>query len=373
MIGRVLAGAVAALTIVGVTATPAVADTTRDQQWYLADLRIAEAHQVTKGAGVIVALIDSGVDPVHPDLAGALLPGLDTTDSNLAGRNGTEDTDGHGTGMAGIIGGRGRGSGSGVLGIAPAAKILPISAAGTGLKSSAYMTEAVDFAIAQHAGVINMSFNRDDDDVMHEAIRKAQAADIVLVAGSGNNDDIGKGLDKYPAKYPEVLSVGAYGKDRKIASISVAGPYVDLAAPGDQIISTDVGGGYQVTSGTSDATAMVSGAAALLRAKYPDMSAAEVVHRLTVTADDAGAEGRDDTYGYGLLNVVKALTADVAPLPASVAPTEGAAQDGPADASTSDDLPEPVNVLVPALIVAGVVLLGGVLVVLVMARRRRSG
>ncbi|MFD0520298.1 type VII secretion-associated serine protease mycosin [Paractinoplanes durhamensis] len=359
------------------TAAPALADSTRDQQWYLTDLKIAEAHKITKGAGVIVALIDSGVDPKHPDLAGALLPGLDTTESNLAGREGTEDTDGHGTGMAGIIAGRGHGAGAGVLGIAPAAKILPIATGGTGFQSSSFMTKAVDFAIKQHAGVINMSFGGADDDTVHDAIRKAQAADIVLVAAAGNDNSIGNTAGQYPGRYPEVLAVGAYGKDRKIASISITGPHVDLVAPGDQIMSTSIfDRGYEVSGGTSDATAMVSGAAALLRAKYPDMSAAEVVHRLTATADDAGPAGRDDTYGNGLLDVVKALTADVAPLPAagaSAAPSDDAAQAAPPAASDSDDLPEPVGVLVPALIVAGVVLLIGVVVVVFMMRRRRSG
>ncbi|MEU4241998.1 type VII secretion-associated serine protease mycosin [Actinoplanes sp. NPDC026619] len=371
MIGRVLAGAAAALTLVGVTAAPAVADTTRDRQWYLTDLKIAEAQQISRGQGVIVAVIDSGVDPDHPDLAGALLPGIDTTDSNLAGRSGTEDLDGHGTAMAGLIAGRGHGSGAGVLGIAPAAKILPIVSPADSLTSSTFMTKAVDFAIQQHASVINMSFIKADDDVLHEAIRKAQAADIVLVAGSGNNNDKSKDVDKYPAKYPEVLAVGAYGKDRKIAPISVTGSYVDLTAPGEQIVSTGKDGDYQVSDGTSDATAIVSGAAALLRAKYPEMSAAEVVHRLTATADDAGADGRDDTYGYGLLNVVKALTADVAPLPAAGA-SGGAIQAAP-PASSDDDLPKPVGVLVPALIVVGLVLLAGVVVVALVMRRRRAG
>lgn len=368
MIERLLAGAMAALLSTVVAATPAYADTTRDRQWYLGDLKIAEAQRITKGAGVTVALIDSGVDSHHPDLAGAVLPGLDTTDSNLSRRSGTEDVDGHGTAMAGLIAGRGHGSGAGVLGIAPAAKLLPIATGGTGLSSSAYMTKAVDFAIQQHAGVINMSFGRGDDPTLHKAIRKAAAADIVLVAAAGNDSALGNAAGQFPGRYPEVLAVGAYGKDRKIAPISITGPHVGLAAPGDQIISTAMGnGGYEVTTGTSDATAIVSGAAALVRAKYPNLSAAEVVHRLTATADDAGPVGRDDTYGYGLLNVVEALTADVAPLPAG-----GASGAGPrAVEPGSGDLPKPVGVLVPALIVGGLVLLvGGGAVLMVMRRRR---
>jgi type VII secretion-associated serine protease mycosin len=370
MIRRVLAGAAVACTILGTTGAPALADMTRDRQWYLTDLRIAEAHRITKGAGVTVALIDSGVDPDHPDLAGALLPGLSTVESNLSGVKGTDDVDGHGTTMAGIIAGRGHGSGAGVIGIAPAAKILPIAIGGTALKPSSYVVEAVDFAIQKHAGVINMSFGGAEDEAVHAAIRKAQAADIVMIAAAGNDDAVGNSAGQYPGRYQEVLTVGAYGENRKIASISITGPHVDLAAPGDKIMSTTMGhAGYELSTGTSDATAIVSGAAALLRAKYPDMSAAEVVHRLTATADDAGVAGRDDTYGYGLLNVVKALTADVSPLPSGGASAGGATRAAP----PADDLPEPVGVVVPVLIGGGLVLLVGVIVAVVVVRRRRAG
>ncbi|GIE08975.1 type VII secretion-associated serine protease [Paractinoplanes ferrugineus] len=365
-----MAGAAVALTMVAVTGAPAMADTTRDRQWYLGDLKVAEAHKITKGAGVTVALIDTGVDPDHPDLADALLPGLNTVESDLSGTKGTEDVDGHGTAMAGIVAGRGHGSGAGVLGIAPAAKILPIATGGSGFKPSSYIAKAVDFAIQRHVGVINMSFGGADDETVHAAIRKAQAADIVLVAAAGNDDAIGNSAGQYPGRYLEVLAVGAYGKDRKIASISIVGPHVDLAAPGGQIMSTAKGGGYEVSGGTSDATAIVSGAAALVRAKFPGLSAAEVVHRLTATADDAGPAGRDDAYGYGLLNVVKALTADVAPLPsggvASAVPTQAA----PPVGAESDGLPKPVGVLVPALIGGGLVLLGGVAAAVFWVRRR---
>jgi type VII secretion-associated serine protease mycosin len=368
MIRRLIVGATVAVAMVTATGMPALADATRDRQWYLTDLKVAQAQKITKGEGVVVALVDSGVDPDHPDLAGALLPGLSTVESNLSGRKGTDDVDGHGTAMAGIIAGRGHGSGAGVLGMAPAAKILPIATGGTGLKPSSYIAKAVDFAIQKHAAVINMSFGGADDETLHAAIRKAQAADIVVVAAAGNDDAVGNSAGQFPGRYPEVLAVGAYGKDRKIASISITGPHVDLVAPGDQIQSTAMGdGGYEITTGTSDATAIVSGAAALVRAKYPNLSAAEVVHRLTATADDAGPVGRDDTYGYGLLNVVEALTADVAPLPAG-----GASEAGPQAAEPgSGDLPKPVGVLVPALIVGGLVLLVGVGAVLMVMRRRR--
>lgn len=371
MIGRALTGAVTALALVGVTAVPAAADTARNRQWYLTDLNIAKVHQITRGAGSTVALIDTGVDAKHRDLKGAVLPGRSTLNNQWADSTGREDPEGHGTNMAGIIAGRGHGSGDGVLGIAPAAKILPISAPINGYSSSSFMTKAIDFAIAQHAGVINMSFGSPGDETMHAAIRKAQAADIVLVGTSGNRGDPGD----YPGKYPEVLTVGAYGQNHKIASFSITGPQVDLAAPGDQIVTTSHGPTeYDIGNGTSEAAAMVSGAAALIRAEYPKMSAAEVVHRLTATADDAGSAGRDNTYGHGRLNIVKALTADVAPLPAASAPANETAAVVPSPTSALDtsDLPKAASPLLLAVILAGLVLFAGAIVVAALLWRRRQ-
>ncbi|BFU44061.1 S8 family serine peptidase [Krasilnikovia sp. MM14-A1004] len=371
MIGRFAAGAATALVLIGVSGAPAAADSIRDRQWHLSDLRITEAHRITRGAGVVVAVIDTGVDAKHRDLAGAVLPGYNTVSGRFEDPTGRKDVVGHGTEMAGLIAGRGHGSGAGVLGIAPASSILPIDSPVGGL-GGAFLPEAVDFAIAHHAGVINMSFGGPERDEDHEAIRKALAHDIVVVAASGNRDAEG---EDYPGLYPEVLTVGAYGADRRIADFSVTGPQVDLVAPGDHLATTTVSkSGYGLGSGTSEATAVVSGAAALIRAKYPTMSAAEVVHRLTATADDAGAPGRDDTYGYGRLNVVRALTADVAPLPAVPAsPSGGAAPADPARASKVDtrDLPRAANPLVPALIAGGILLAGAAVLAGVFRRRRR--
>ncbi|RZU48666.1 type VII secretion-associated serine protease mycosin [Krasilnikovia cinnamomea] len=380
MIRRIAAGAVTALVLIGVSPAPAAADRVRDAQWHLSDLKIAEAHRITRGEGVVVALIDTGVDAKHRDLAGAVLPGHNTRRGKYAGDpTGRDDSDGHGTEMAGLIAGRGHGSGAGVLGIAPAAKLLPISTQ-IGSWGNVDLKGAVDFAIAHRAGVINMSFGGPDDEAKHEAIRTALAHDIVVVAASGNR---GQGGGDYPGMYPEVLTVGAYSANRKIAEFSVTGPQVDLVAPGDRLVTTGISeSGYRRVDGTSESTAVVSGAAALIRAKYPRMSAAEVVHRLTATADDAGAPGRDDTYGYGRLNVVQALTADVAPLPeappVSAAPSSAAAPaepEEPVRASKVDprDLPRATSPLTVSLIAAGILLAGAaVLAVIFWRRRQRS-
>jgi type VII secretion-associated serine protease mycosin len=367
--GRIAAAVVAALGVVGWTAAPAMADSVRNQQWHLSALRMSKAHQITRGAGVTVALIDTGVAAKHQDLADAVLPGVDLLPDPLG--DGRQDPDGHGTEMAGIIAGRGHDSGDGVLGIAPEAKILPVRAPTNVTTTSDYVTQAVAFAKKQGADVINMSFGGSDDPVLHAAIREAHAADIVLVASSGNAG--GPGGD-FPGGYPEVLTVGAADRNGKIADFSVTGPQVDLTAPGVDIVTTGISrSGYYRGSGTSEASAIVSGAAALVRAEYPDLPAAEVVHRLTATATDAGPDGRDDTYGHGRLNLIEALTADV-PADARPAPT----QPGPAAAGKVFPQPKAMPTRTSPVLIAGaaagaVLMLGGLLVgFLVVRSRRRS-
>ncbi|MFI7597470.1 type VII secretion-associated serine protease mycosin [Actinoplanes sp. NPDC049681] len=362
--GRIAGFLLAAAGLVGSTATPAAADSIRDRQWYLKALEVSRAHGLSEGRGVTVAVIDTGVDVRHRDLAGAVLPGLDVY-PNAKG-DGREDLAGHGTEMAGIIAARGHSTSDGVLGIAPAAKILPIRAPIDGYASSGYMREAVAFAKKRGAGVINMSFGTSDDVPLRDAIRAAQAADIVLVAASGNKDAAG---DDYPGKYPEVLTVGATDRNGKVAEFSVTGSQVDITAPGVDIATTGIyESGYQLGSGTSQAAALVSGAAALMRAKYPDLSAAEVVHRLTATATDAGAPGRDDSYGYGRLNLLKALTADVPPLATASPSTDR--HPAPAKPAAAEQTRR-TSPLVFAAGAAVVVLLIGGLVVGLMLRRQR--
>jgi subtilisin family serine protease len=228
------------------------------------------------------------------------------------------------------------------------------------------MTKAIDFAISKHAGVINMSFGMGDDPVVHDAIRKALAANIVVVAASGNR---GEPVGSYPGKYPEVLTVGAYGHDEKVASFSVTGPQVDLVAPGVDIVTpANHASGYFKSQGTSEATAIVSGAAALLRARFPDQSAAEVVHRLTATSTDAGPKGRDDSYGYGRLNLVEALTADVAPLPSASA--RASSTSAGATAADDGDLPAAKSPVVLIGILVGLFVLAGLILVVVLLTRR---
>jgi type VII secretion-associated serine protease mycosin len=364
-----LAVGVLTLSIVGVSASPAAADSVRDGQWYFKTLNVDAAHKITQGNGVVVAVLDSGVRADHPDLRDAVLPGFDTAPS-FAG-DGRDDSSGHGTSMAGLIAGRGHGKSSGVVGIAPAAKILPVKIPLGSLASETETNTAIKWATDHGARVMNLSFGSKDSSRERKVIADAQAADVVLVAASGNlpDDDT-----IYPGAYPDVLTVGAVDRDGKVAKFSVTGPQVDLVAPGVDITSPykDVNGGYYTGYGTSQATAIVSGAAALVRAKFPDLSAAEVIHRLTATATDKGPPGRDDQYGYGVLNIVGALTADVPPLQPSAAPAATAGN--PANPPAAAPKTERASAVSPLLWAAGgvaLLLLAG-LVIALIARSRRS-
>lgn len=358
---RGITAGLASLLAVAVSATPAVAGRELEGEWYLKSLRVSEAQRITKGAGVTVAVIDSGVWAGHPDLHGAVLPGRNV----LYGRDGREDIDGHGTAMAGIIAARGRGGERGILGIAPAAKILPV----TPYNDAQFLIEAIQWSVKEGAKVINMSFSVIDFPVVHDAIRAAIAADVVVVASAGNSGDRDN-AEEFPAAYPEVLAVGALDRQGKAAAFSQRGEQVDLMAPGVDIRVADKKStrGYAKGWGTSQAAAIVSGAAALVRAKYPDLSAAQVVDRLTSTAKDKGKKGRDDEYGHGELDLMAALTAKAPPPFASPSPPMATAP-----AAASAPAPEDAPSIPPlAIMGAGVVLLLGAGVAALMVFRRPS-
>jgi type VII secretion-associated serine protease mycosin len=305
---------VAGLVLATVAAVPARADSVRDAQWHLGFLDVARAHQISQGDNVVVGVVDSGVEANHPDPAGNVLPG---TDLLLSSGNGWQDATSHGTRMAGLIAAHSH-AGGGALGIAPRAKILP-AATGTEAGGLATLNAAgITWAVDHGAKVLCLAFgsavqNGDEE----RAVHYAQAHDVVVVAAVGNRP--GSKDMEYPAAYPGVVAAGGVNRDGSHAEVSVTGPEVALAAPAVEIQSTTKGGTYNKATGTSDATAIIAGAAALVRAKFPNLSAVEVVHRLTATAKDAGPPGRDDQYGYGIINLVGALTADVLPMTPSAA------------------------------------------------------
>ncbi|MFG3679174.1 type VII secretion-associated serine protease mycosin [Micromonospora chalcea] len=279
-------------------------------QWHLDYLRTSEAHSLSKGSGTVIAVVDTGVAP-HPDLQQNLLTGIDLTADHSP--NGRRDSDGHGTAMAGLIAANGGPSNRGAAGVAPDAEVLPVRAK---IKNSegdvADLVRGIEFAVSAGADVISISAAAPAAAEVQRAIRLAQQADIVVVASAGNTT--GSTSVEYPAREPGVIAVGGVDRQGHHADISVAGPEIDVVAPAVDIYSTGLNAGYRVGTGTSDATAIVAGAAALIRSKYPNLPAQEVAHRLTATAVDKGPPGRDDQYGYGVIDLVAALTADVPPL-----------------------------------------------------------
>ncbi|MEU4618808.1 S8 family serine peptidase [Actinoplanes sp. NPDC023801] len=360
---------------------PAHADQVRDMQWFSGYLKVGNAHRMTKGGGVTVALVDSGVTP-HIDLAKNLNPGKDTVPGG-DGSGQVDDRLGHGTKMAGLIAGHGHSGNSGVLGIAPAARLMPIKSVGTGDDGTG-VTSGIEWAATNGAKVINVSVAAPRGRALNEAISTANRMDAVVVAAVGNESDALQ--IAYPAAIPEVLAVGATDRDGRHAEFSITGPEVDICAPGVNIVMTFQRNKYEKGDGTSQATAIVSGAAALVRAKFPNLSAPEVIHRLTATARDNGPPGRDDQCGYGVLDIVKALTADVPPLSPSAgtgsgssSPTGGASSAAgpsvPAGTGTSagaSPKPESAGSVVPVVagVGAAVIALGTVLALLVRRRRR---
>jgi len=337
----------------------------RGDQWHLRYLNVARAQTISRGDGVIVAVPDTGVDP-HPDLARNLLRGIDLVAGGSG--DGRKDSNSHGTSMAGLIAAHGRGGSAGALGIAPAAKILPIKAAAADNFGEADdLATAVEYAISNGAQIINISSGGASTPRLIRAVNAALAANIIVVAAAGNSPQ-GSGVG-FPATEEGVIAVGGVDRAGQHAAVSVTGAQIDVVAPAVDIYSTSYDGKYSKGTGTSSATAIVAGAAALIRSKYPHLPAREVAHRLTATAVDKGPPGRDDEYGYGVIDLVAALTADVPPLgfesasaPAGGGPTTTAgAQPGDDDGAT-----------VRGLATLGVIVAAGVGWALVVRRRRRG-
>lgn len=281
---RALACALLAAVLVALSAGQAAAgDYYRDQQWALDAFNAEAIWKISTGAGVTVAVLDSGVDSGHPDLTGQVLPGENVIEG--ATPSDTTDTFGHGTRMAGLIVGKGHGpdGSQGIKGMAPGAKVLPVKISnGDAMGAGDPVATGIRYAVDHNAKVINISalvdiMGQSVRDALHYAIDK----DVIVVAGIGNSGEENEiGLPSMPG----VVSVGGVDQNAELWKSSSWSSHLTLLAPAARIISTAPGGGYSQGDGTSDATAYVSAAAALVRAKFPQLSAGQVVNRLIKSA-----------------------------------------------------------------------------------------
>ncbi|WP_369380677.1 type VII secretion-associated serine protease mycosin [Streptomyces sp. cg36] len=319
---RAVAALLGAALVALLPAGPARADGIRDRQWELAAMHTEQAWRTTKGKGITVAVLDTGVDATQPDLAGQVLPGKDLIGFG-AGR-GSRDWARHGTAMAGIIAGHGHGpgNGDGVLGIAPEARILPVRVI---LESSdparkkaresrgGALAEGIRWAVDHGADVINLSLGDDSASAHPEAaedaaIQYALSRGAVVVASAGNGGEQGDHVS-YPAAYPGVIAVAAVDRFGTHAAFSTRRWYATVSAPGVDVVIADPDRKYYEGWGTSAASAFVSGAVALVRAAHPRLTPAQIKTLLADTARNAPRGGRDDSRGYGMVDPAAALAA----------------------------------------------------------------
>jgi len=297
--------------VLGITVAGPAQGSVDPRQWPLdsAHFDASRIWPLSTGAGVTVAVVDSGVAATDPDLTGRLEPGADFTGTAAGG---TVDTspDSHGTSIASLIAGSGR---AGVSGLAPQATILPIRVTDDTEVTPTALAEGITYAIDHHAQVINISMGMPvDDPQVRAAVEYAVQHGIVVVAAVGNDGTSGN-APQYPAALPGVLAVAGSRRDGSPWAMSEHGSYVSLAAPAEDIYLTDSDGGHSSGSGTSYAAPYVSAAAALLRSRYPDESAGQIISRLIDTATrPKTAPGTDAAeIGHGIVDPYAALTAAI--------------------------------------------------------------
>jgi subtilisin family serine protease len=277
------------------------AETARNDpgQYAIGKLLLLEAHAVTKGDDVRIAVIDSGIDVSHPELAGSIAGTYDALRS-------TEGPHTHGTGIAGAIVARSR-----LLGSAPSARLLAIRAFGatnSGAESTSFVVlKGLNYAVEQGAQIINMSFAGPKDPLLERGLAAAAKRGIILIAAAGNAGP--KSPPLYPAADRNVIAVSATDATDKLFEASNRGSHMALAAPGVDLLLPSPDEKYQVASGTSFAAAYVSGLAALIVERNPGVSPDVVRRILTETARDLGPKGKDDQYGWGLANALAAIQA----------------------------------------------------------------
>lgn len=330
---RIVAAAVAVATIVGVPLLAAVpaqaappAGACRDPQPAMPvqpDLPYAQqvldlkrTWQHSTGAGITVAVIDSGVDVDHPQLQGKVWPGRDFF---LVGDlPGNFDCESHGTAVASIIAASPT-AGVGFTGVAPDARILPVRVTDKELNDEGnpvpidpnVVGTGIRYAADQGAKVINLSLSGYADfNAIKDAVAYAQSKDALVLAAVGNRQDKGGG-PSFPASNEDVLGVGSVNIEGARSSSSQIGEYVDIVAPGENVLAATRVGGHNYWTGTSFATPFVAGTAALVRSAWPNLTAPQVMERILATAAPSRGGERSLDYGAGIVDPYRAVTEDL--------------------------------------------------------------
>ncbi|MEU0279673.1 type VII secretion-associated serine protease mycosin [Streptomyces sp. NPDC006195] len=335
--------AATAVALIGLPVSPAAADSDQctypgkkyeGRPWSLQRVQLDELWAQSQGKGVRVAVIDTGVDIKNRQLRAAVdtKSGKNMMDRDLKDDNGnklergkedgTTDTVGHGTKVAGIIAARPM-AGTGFVGLAPEATIIPIQqndAEGNGTAKT--LADAINYAVAEDADVINISQDTANAVrptlLLEQAVNNALDKEVVVVASAGNDGLGGNVKETYPASYDGVLAVASSDRNNERAAFSQSGEFVGVAAPGVDMISTVPGGGHCADNGTSFSAPYVAGVAALIKSKHEDWTRQQIIAQIQQTAERSTA-GHDRLVGWGVVDPVRALTEDDKPIEEPVA------------------------------------------------------
>jgi subtilisin len=281
-------------------------DAELDNSWGVKRIGAGVIHNMNnEGDGIGVAILDSGIDYTHPDLAGNYVDGYDFYN----GDNNPMDDLGHGTHVAGIIAALDNNLRNSVVGVAPKARIFALKVGSPTVVTKSAVIAALDWIVLNNDTLgIKITNNSigflENSELLESAYQASYDAGVLHVCAAGNEGSVGL---IYPAKLDCCIAVGATNNTDTIAGFSSVGPEVELSAPGWNINSTWLGGGYRLASGTSMASPHVAGTAALVWAAHPDWANTEVRDQLQYTALDLGTEGRDSSYGFGLVNAYAAV------------------------------------------------------------------
>ncbi len=273
-------------------------------QWHLPDIQAPAAWDITRGdPQIIIAVLDSGVDSTHPNLGGGkVINGYNFVNNTP---DATTDLFGHGTMIAGIAAAP-AGVG-GVVGVCPDCSIMSVVVADKkGLSNDFDLARGIRYAADHGAKIINISYGGGANiPVLHDAVNYAWSKGAVIVASAGNASSSSL---SYPAAYVNVIAVSAIDQDNKPANFTDYGTWIDVSAPGVGIITTGLHGKYASGSGTSFSAAIIAGLAGLIYSANPNLTNTQVVNMITNYADNMGTAGFDDYYGFGKVNLQKALT-----------------------------------------------------------------